>query len=70
MVANHAGVLPFDGLMASVAVHDHHPTNRDLRLLAADMVFDMPVLGPGRAQGRPHHGLHLGCAPTAGRAAS
>ncbi|CAN5862484.1 lysophospholipid acyltransferase family protein [soil metagenome] len=45
VVANHAGVLPWDGLMASVAVHDHHPTNRDLRLLAADMVFDMPVLG-------------------------
>jgi 1-acyl-sn-glycerol-3-phosphate acyltransferase len=45
VVANHAGVLPFDGLMASVAVHDHHPTRRDLRLLAADMVFDMPVLG-------------------------
>jgi 1-acyl-sn-glycerol-3-phosphate acyltransferase len=45
VVANHAGVLPFDGLMTSVAVHDNHPTNRDLRLLAADMVFDMPVLG-------------------------
>ena len=45
VVANHAGVLPFDGLMTSVAVHDHHPTGRDLRLLAADMVFDMPVLG-------------------------
>jgi 1-acyl-sn-glycerol-3-phosphate acyltransferase len=45
VVANHAGVLPWDGLMASVAVHDHHPTHRDLRLLAADMVFDMPVMG-------------------------
>jgi 1-acyl-sn-glycerol-3-phosphate acyltransferase len=45
VVANHAGVLPLDGLMASVAVHDHHPTHRDLRLLAADLVFDMPVLG-------------------------
>jgi 1-acyl-sn-glycerol-3-phosphate acyltransferase len=45
VVANHAGVLPFDGLMASVAVHDHHPAQRDLRLLAADMVFDMPVMG-------------------------
>ena len=45
IVANHAGVLPFDGLMASVAVHDHHPTNRDLRLLAADMVFNMPMMG-------------------------
>ena len=45
VVANHAGVLPLDGLMASVAVHDHHPTKRDLRLLAADLVFDMPMLG-------------------------
>ena len=45
VVANHAGVLPFDGLMTSVAVHDKHPTHRDLRLLAADMVFDMPMLG-------------------------
>jgi len=46
VVANHAGTLPFDGMMLSVAVRDHHPTHRDLRLLAADMVFDMPMLGP------------------------
>jgi 1-acyl-sn-glycerol-3-phosphate acyltransferase len=45
VVANHAGVLPFDGLMTSVAVHDEHPAHRDLRLLAADMVFDLPVVG-------------------------
>jgi 1-acyl-sn-glycerol-3-phosphate acyltransferase len=44
VVANHAGVLPFDGLMASVAVHDKHPAHRDLRLLAADMVFDLPMV--------------------------
>ena len=45
VVANHAGVLPFDGLMASVAVHDKHPENRALRLLVADMVFDNSLLG-------------------------
>jgi 1-acyl-sn-glycerol-3-phosphate acyltransferase len=45
IVANHAGVLPFDGMMTSVAVRDNHPTHRDLRLLAADMVFDMPMIG-------------------------
>ena len=45
VVANHAGVLPFDGLMTSVAVRDKHPAHRDLRLLAADMVFDMPMVG-------------------------
>lgn len=31
--------------MASIAVHDEHPAKRDLRLLAADMVFDLPVIG-------------------------
>lgn len=46
IVANHAGTLPFDGPMLSVAVHDHHPAHRDVRLLAADMVFDMPLIGP------------------------
>jgi 1-acyl-sn-glycerol-3-phosphate acyltransferase len=45
VVANHAGVLPVDGLMASVAVHDHHPAQRDLRLLAADLVFERPLIG-------------------------
>lgn len=45
VVANHAGVLPLDALMLSVAVHDEHPTHRDLRLLAADLVFDLPVVG-------------------------
>jgi len=46
VVANHAGVLPMDALMLSVAVHDHHPAHRDLRMLAADLVFDLPVIGP------------------------
>ncbi len=45
IVANHAGVLPFDGLMTQVAVRDEHPAHRDLRLLAADLVFDMPGIG-------------------------
>ena len=46
IVANHAGTLPFDGPMLSVAVHDRHRAHRNVRLLAADMVFDMPVVGP------------------------
>jgi 1-acyl-sn-glycerol-3-phosphate acyltransferase len=45
VVANHAGVLPIDGLMASIAVHDEHHAHRDLRLLGADMLFDLPLLG-------------------------
>ncbi|MGW1926434.1 1-acyl-sn-glycerol-3-phosphate acyltransferase, partial [Streptomyces massasporeus] len=38
IVANHSGTLPLDGLMMQVAVHDHHPAGRHLRLLAADLV--------------------------------
>ncbi len=63
IVANHAGVLPLDGLMASVAVHDHHPTKRDLRMLAADLVFDMPVLG----QAARKAGHTMACASDAHR---
>jgi 1-acyl-sn-glycerol-3-phosphate acyltransferase len=44
VVANHSGTLPLDGLMAQVAVHDHHPLHRHLRLLAADLVFVLPVV--------------------------
>lgn len=44
VVANHSGTLPLDGLMAQVAVHDHHPNGRHLRLLAADLVFVLPVV--------------------------
>ncbi|MBJ8347872.1 lysophospholipid acyltransferase family protein [Antrihabitans sp. YC2-6] len=45
VVANHAGVVPLDGLMMSVAVHDNHPVHRALRLLAADLIFETPVVG-------------------------
>ncbi|CAL9473678.1 glycerol acyltransferase [Streptomyces sp. DH-12] len=44
IVANHSGTLPVDGLMMQVAVHDHHPAERHLRLLAADLVFVLPVV--------------------------
>ncbi|WP_415951330.1 lysophospholipid acyltransferase family protein [Streptomyces sp. KLOTTS4A1] len=44
IVANHSGTLPLDGLMLQVAVHDNHPQQRHLRLLAADLVFMLPVV--------------------------
>ncbi|MFF2508780.1 lysophospholipid acyltransferase family protein, partial [Streptomyces sp. NPDC058067] len=44
IVANHSGTLPLDGVMMQVAVHDNHPQNRHLRLLAADLVFMLPVV--------------------------
>lgn len=44
VVANHSGTLPLDGLMMQVAVHDNHPAGRTLRLLAADLVFMLPLV--------------------------
>ncbi|MEU4685360.1 lysophospholipid acyltransferase family protein [Streptomyces xinghaiensis] len=44
VVCNHSGTLPLDGLMLQVAVHDNHPAGRNLRLLAADLVFMLPVV--------------------------
>ncbi|MEU6539714.1 lysophospholipid acyltransferase family protein [Streptomyces sp. NPDC047000] len=44
IVANHSGTMPLDGLMMQVAVHDQHPAGRHLRLLAADLVFVLPVV--------------------------
>ena len=45
IVANHSGTLPMDALMTQVALWDHHPAGRHLRMLAADVVFTMPVVG-------------------------
>ncbi|WP_063002211.1 lysophospholipid acyltransferase family protein [Nocardia mikamii] len=45
VVSNHAGVVALDALMLQLAVHDRHPAHRSLRLLAADLVFEMPVVG-------------------------
>jgi len=57
VVANHSGTVPLDALMVSVAVHDDHPAQRHLRMLGADMLFRMPVLG----QLSRKHGTTLAC---------
>ena len=46
VVANHSGTIPVDALMTSLALRDHHPARRYLRLLAADLVFTMPGIAP------------------------
>ena len=45
VVANHSGVLPFDAIMLQVGVLDEHPAGRNLRLLGADLVYSVPLLG-------------------------
>jgi len=44
VVANHSGTLPVDAMMTAVALHDHHPAQRHLRMLGADLVFRTPLL--------------------------
>ncbi|MFD6894832.1 lysophospholipid acyltransferase family protein [Rhodococcus sp. NPDC060086] len=61
IVANHAGTLPVDALMTSVAVHDR--AHRPLRMLAADLAFDMPVVGTVARKA----GHTLACHPDAER---
>jgi 1-acyl-sn-glycerol-3-phosphate acyltransferase len=46
IVANHSGTVPVDSAMTQLALHDHHPAQRHLRMLAADLVFTMPVVAP------------------------
>lgn len=45
VVANHSGTVPIDALMTTVALHDEHPAGRRFRLLGADLVFELPVVG-------------------------
>lgn len=63
VVANHAGVIPLDALMTAVALYDHHPAHRHLRMLGADLVFDVPGLGPLARKA----GHTLACNPDAER---
>ncbi len=44
VVANHSGVLPLDAIMLQTGLHDEHPQHRDLRLLGADLVYELPGL--------------------------
>ena len=45
IVANHSGTIALDSLMTQVALADHHPAHRELRMLGADLVFALPFVG-------------------------
>jgi 1-acyl-sn-glycerol-3-phosphate acyltransferase len=44
VVANHSGTLPMDAIMLQAGLHDEHPAHRNLRLLGADLVYEIPLL--------------------------
>jgi 1-acyl-sn-glycerol-3-phosphate acyltransferase len=64
IVANHSGTLfPLDALMTQVALWDHHPARRHLRMLAADLVFTLPFVSDLARKA----GHTLACVPDAER---
>jgi 1-acyl-sn-glycerol-3-phosphate acyltransferase len=42
LVANHAGVVPYDGMMIKTAIVAEHPQPRHARMLVVDWAFAMP----------------------------
>ena len=46
LVGNHAGTVPIDALVVKFGVLEEHPARRHVRLLAADLVFKLPFVGP------------------------
>jgi 1-acyl-sn-glycerol-3-phosphate acyltransferase len=64
IVANHAGVLPWDATMISTAIRKGHSTPRDSRFLVLDWAFDVPFASTalrrfGGVPASPHNALRL-----------
>jgi 1-acyl-sn-glycerol-3-phosphate acyltransferase len=55
LVGNHSGTVPLDGLVTGLVVHDH--ADRYLRMLGADLVFRLPIIGEMARKG----GATLAC---------
>ena len=45
IVSNHSGTIALDSVITQLASYDSHPQKRFLRMLGADLVFQMPVVG-------------------------
>ena len=63
LVGNHSGTVALDALMTQLAVHDHHPAHRDMRMLGANLVFSTPFVGELARKA----GHTLACTPDAER---
>jgi len=50
VVTNHSGVLPWDGIMITLALRHEHPARRECRMLALDMFALLPFLAPALAR--------------------
>ncbi|MDQ1304519.1 MAG: hypothetical protein QG671_346 [Actinomycetota bacterium] len=63
VVANHSGTVALDAVMTKLALLDHHPAHRSLRMLGANLVFSTPFVGEIARKS----GDTLACAPDAER---
>lgn len=63
VVANHSGTVALDSVMTQLALLDHHPAKRNLRMLGANLVFAMPFVGEVARKA----GHTLACNPDAER---
>ncbi|GAA3605700.1 hypothetical protein GCM10022199_07030 [Marihabitans asiaticum] len=45
VVSNHSGTVAIDSVITQLAIYDEHPQRRFLRMLGADLVFQMPLVG-------------------------
>ena len=64
LVANHSGVLPWDGAMIKTGLRLEHPARRDARMLILDMFTMLPFLQPwlrqmGEVRACPENGERL-----------
>jgi len=64
LVANHSGVLPWDGAMIKTGLRLEHPSRRDARMLILDMFTMLPFLQPwlrqmGEVRACPENGERL-----------
>ena len=46
VVGNHSGTIALDAVMVQYAVATEHPSNRIIRNIGADLVYELPVIGP------------------------
>ena len=64
LAANHAGILPWDATMMSLAIRREHPLPRDPRFLVLDWAFELPYVSVvmrkvGGVVASPHNALRL-----------
>lgn len=64
LVANHSGVLPYDGAMVIMAIREEHPQPRLARALGLALAFKLPITGSnlikfGQVQASPDNARRL-----------